>query len=259
MSRQTAAVILVIIVVFVSVGLWIFHNELARTVSTARSQEELTQTVIAHQEEVQKNNASEAAANSSKAAAMAASSASRVALAAAQVSRIENIMREMTMPTASPGDTACINEKLGIRFNHPESWGACACDIKLDAENKEALAICGFAGGEAGFGALSESYVDPEGGRGLSTVESVAWSERATELPAPIISRELPTGETIPIWHNYPVGWDTEEYVMAFRAPTKHRYITVIGFVGPRSSSSGTTLQDVHDFLLAAYTYQLLP
>ena len=175
-------------------------------------------------------------------------------------------MAGMKMPTPGPGDVACISDVLGIRFYHPESWGSCACAVTSGFPDGFA-AECTFPRSVFHLGAISRDYKDEYGGRGLTTTEVIARSdpERWDDVEfydediSPQVRRVLKADKEMQIWNDWPVGWDTGDYVFAFRAPTKHSSVTIIGAVGPLANSADTSEKDVRDFLLAAYTYELLP
>jgi hypothetical protein len=183
-----------------------------------------------------------------------------------ELERTTAITAGMSIPTPGPGDIACISDILGIRFYHPESWGKCNCVVESGFPNGYS-AQCTFPRSDFYISAISKDYEDENGGRGLSTAEAIAmtadesWTKGkyTNEEMSPIVRRELLSGEEVSIWNDWPVGWDTGDYVFAFRAPTKHSAIKIIGAVGPLANSADTTEKDIRDFLLAAYTYELLP
>ena len=174
----------------------------------------------------------------------------------------EQRIRDMSVPLPTDEDMQCVLNEFGVSFYHPKAWGACACDVTKGAPRGLAVA-CHFSVSKYYFGTLSQSFDDPNGGRGITAAEHLArltpqqWNDPHSQEIAPRIVRQLIGGQHVFIWTDYDIGWETGDRAFAFHAPIIHPDLSSFGFIGPLSNSVDTTQNDIRNFLLVAYTWKL--
>lgn len=164
------------------------------------------------------------------------------------------------------------NQELGFRLKYPSAWGDLTIIVGTPETKPEWVAkgtqILGYFSKiekeDIYVGGISDEYKYPAGGRGLSTPEAIVWYTGSdapyprTHYPDPDFTKSLPEGQILYLWYSWPVGWETNDFVFAFRAPVKHEGISNIAFVGPLANSKVTSTDDVLGFLHIAHSYELL-
>jgi hypothetical protein len=159
------------------------------------------------------------------------------------------------------------NDDLGIDFSYPADWGDLSVSVHTSENSpyvRRGFEVLGSFSAKPTIriGSISADFEDVPGGRGLSTAEVIVRLEMddvlsgKSDAPVPDISNDL--GEhALYAWYAWPVGWETDDFVFAIRAPVRRSDIRDIAFVGPLANDSETSEADVRGVMLIVQTYRV--